>query len=206
MLIHIHPDNPQPRNIQQVVDCLKKGGVIIYPTDSVYAFACDINYKNAVEKICNLRGIDVKKANFSIVCNEFSSLTHYAKQISTPIFRVLKQCLPGPYTFIFNASQQVPKIFRTKKQTIGIRIPDNLIATKIVELLGNPIMTASLKNDDEIIEYLTDPELIYEKYGNVVDIVINGGYGNNEPTTIIDCTGDEPILIREGIGDISFLN
>ena len=114
--------------------------------------------------------------------------------------------MPGPYTFIFNASQQVPKIFRTKKQTIGIRIPDNLIATKIVEILGNPIMTASLKNDDDIIEYLTDPELIYEKYGNVVDIVINGGYGNNEPTTVIDCTGDEPILIREGIGDISFLN
>ncbi len=206
MLIHIHPDNPQPRNIQQVVDCLKKGGVIIYPTDSVYAFACDINYKNAVEKICSLRGMDVKKANFSIVCNEFSSLTHFAKQISTPIFRVVKQCLPGPYTFIFNASQQVPKIFRTKKQTIGIRIPDNLIATKIVEILGNPIMTASLKNDDDIIEYLTDPELIYEKYGNLVDIVINGGHGNNEPTTVIDCTGDEPILIREGIGDSSFLN
>lgn len=204
MLIHLHPDNPQPRNINQIVDCLRGGGVIIYPTDSVYAYACDINYKHAVEKICKLRNIDPKKANFSIICNDFSQLTDYAKQVSTPVFRLLKQCLPGPYTFILTASHQIPKIFRDKKKTIGFRIPNHAIPIAIVEALGNPIMTASLKNDDdEVDEYITDPELIEEKFGSDVDMVISGGYGNNEPTTVIDCSEENPVLIRQGIGDVS---
>lgn len=205
MLLEIHPDNPNSRNIAIAVACLKKGGVIVYPTDTVYAFACDINYKNAVEKICSLKGIKPEKANFSIVCKDLSELSEYAKQVSNPVFRLMKKALPGPYTFILNASQKVPVIFKNNKKTIGIRVPQNKIALALVEALGNPIMTASLKDEDDIIEYTTDPELIHERMENKVDIVINGGYGNNHPSTVIDCTNDEPEVIREGLGTLEGL-
>ena len=205
MLLDIHPENPNSRNISTVVNCLKKGGIIVYPTDTVYAYACDINYKNAVEKICSLKGIKPEKANFSIVCRDLSELSEYAKQVSTPIFRLMKKALPGPFTFILTASHKVPVIFKNNKKTIGIRIPENKIALAIVELLGNPIMTASLKDDDEIIEYTTDPELIHERHQEKVDLVINGGFGHNHPSTVIDCTGDEPIVIRQGLGIIEGL-
>ena len=202
MLIQIHPDNPQQKNIQAVVDCLKSGGVIIYPTDTVYAFGCDIMNKNAVEKICQLRNMKPEKANFSFVCHDLSQLAKYATHIDTTTFRLMKKALPGPFTFILEASGEVPKIFKVKKKTIGIRVPKNNICAEITALLGNPIMSASLKADDEIIEYLTDPDLIHDKYEKLVKIVINGGYGNNEPSTVIDCSNGNPIIIREGSGNI----
>lgn len=205
MLLEIHPDNPNPRQISQAVECLRKGGVIIYPTDTVYAFGCDINSKNAVEKICKLRGLKPDKANFSFICNDLSQLSEYAKQVSTPTFRVMKSVLPGPYTFILNASSLVPKLFKSKKKTVGIRVPDNNIANALIEELGNPIMSASLKDEDDLVEYTTDPYNIFDRYENKVDLVIDGGFGNNAPSTVIDCTGNEPIVLREGLGDITSL-
>lgn len=200
MLLEVHPDNPNSRNIQMAVDHLKKGGVIIYPTDTVYAFGCDINFKNSVEKICRLRNMKPEKANFSIICKDLSELSEYAKQVSTPTFRLMKSCLPGPYTFILNASGQVPKIFKNKKKTIGIRVPENKIALALVEALGNPIVSASLKDEDQLVEYTTDPSSIYERYENQVELVIDGGFGNNQASTVIDCTQNEPEIIREGLG------
>ncbi len=202
MLLNIHPDNPQEKHIQTVVDCLKAGGVIIYPTDTIYAFGCDIMNKNAVEKICQLRDMKPEKANFSFVCHDLSQLSKYANQLDNSTFRLMKKALPGPFTFILEASGEVPKIFKVKKKTIGIRVPNNNICSQITAKLGNPIMSASLKADDEILEYLTDPELIYEKYEKLVKLVINGGYGNNEPSTVIDCSQGAPEILREGIGNI----
>ena len=202
MLLNIHPDNPQEKYIQTVVDCLKSGGVIIYPTDTIYAFGCDIMNKNAVEKICQLRDMKPEKANFSFVCHDLSQLSKYANNIDNTTFRLMKKALPGPFTFILEASGEVPKIFKVKKKTIGIRVPNNNICSQITAKLGNPIMSASLKADDEILEYLTDPELIYEKYEKLVKIVINGGYGHNEPSTVVDCSQGSPEVIREGIGNI----
>lgn len=203
MLLEVHPENPNPRSIAQAVEHLRKGAVIIYPTDTVYAFGCDINSKSAVEKICQLRGMKPDKANFSFICNDLSQLSEYAKQVSTPTFRVMKSVLPGPYTFILNASSQVPKLFKSKKKTVGIRVPDNKIALDLVEALGNPIMSASLKDEDELVEYTTDPYNIHERYEHQVSLVLDGGFGNNAPSTILDCTGNDPELIREGLGDIS---
>ena len=203
MFLEVHPDNPNPRAIAQAVDYLRKGGVIIYPTDTVYAFGCDINSKNSVEKICRLRNIKPEKANFSFICNDLSQLSEYAKQVSTPTFRLMKNCLPGPYTFILKASGQVPRIFKNKKKTIGIRVPKNNIAQALVKALGNPIMSASLKDEDELKEYTTDPLSIYDRYEARVDIVLNGGFGNNNPSTVLDCTENEPKLIRQGLGDIN---
>jgi len=205
MILEVHPVNPNSRYITQAVDFLKKGGVIIYPTDTVYAFGCDINSKNAVEKICQLRGIKPNRANFSFICNDLSQLSEYAKQVSTPTFRVMKNVLPGPYTFILNASSLVPKIFKSKKKTVGIRVPDNKISKALVEELGNPIMSASLKDEDELVEYTTDPQNIYNRYQHQVDLVIDGGFGNNAPSTVLDCTGNNPEVIRKGLGDISFI-
>jgi tRNA threonylcarbamoyl adenosine modification protein (Sua5/YciO/YrdC/YwlC family) len=204
MLLNIHPENPQQKHIQTVIDCLRKGGIIIYPTDTVYAFGCDIQNKNAVEKICQLRGIKPEKANFSFVCHDLSQLSKYAKHVDNSVFRMMKKSLPGPYTYI-ESSGEVPKIFKANKKTIGIRVPNNNICLAITEQLGNPIMSASLKIEDDITEYITDPELIFENYGKKVDIVISGGYGNNEPSTVFDCTDGSPILIREGIGPIAGL-
>ena len=200
MLLHIHPDNPQERHIKQVVECLRKGGVIIYPTDTIYGLGCDIFNKEAIEHICRIKKIDVKKAQFSFVCSDLSNITDYAKSIDTPIFRLLKKALPGPFTFILEASKQVPKQLKTKKDTVGIRVPDNNICSAIVKALGHPIMSASLPMDEDV-EYYTDPEEIYAHFENLVDIVIAGGIGETEPSTIVDCTDGSPVLVRQGAGD-----
>ncbi len=204
MLLDIHPDNPQPRNIKTVIDCLKGGGVIIYPTDTIYGLGCDIYNTAAIERICRIKGIDPKKAQFSFVCSDLSHISDFTKSIDTPIFRMLKAALPGPYTFIFNASKQVPKMLKTKKDTVGIRVPEHVICQLIVKELGHPIMSVSLPMDDDI-EYYTDPELMYERFGSLVDIVIDSGIGEVIPSTVIDCTGGYPELIREGAGDASII-
>lgn len=199
MLIHIHPVNPQQRLIQQVVQTLKQGGIIIYPTDTLYGLGCDIFQHKAIERICRIKNVQPQKANLSFVCYDLSDLSNYAKQLETPVYRTLKQHLPGPYTFILEASKQVPKILKTKKDTVGIRVPDNIIARCIVKELGNPILSASLPG--EYVEEYTDPEIINEKFGHLVDLVIDGGIGGIIPSTIIDFTKDEPEMIREGAGE-----
>jgi tRNA threonylcarbamoyl adenosine modification protein (Sua5/YciO/YrdC/YwlC family) len=199
MLLQIHPDNPQPRLIKMVVECLRKGGVIIYPTDTIYGLGCDIHNQDAVNRICRIKKIDPKKAQLSFVCNDLSHLSQYTKAIDTPIFRLLKKALPGPYTFILPASKEVPKLLKTKKDTVGIRVPDHNITQMIVQELGNPIMSASLPMDSEVA-YYTDPEEIYYHFEHLVDLVIDSGIGHTEASTVIDCTGDEPELIREGAG------
>ena len=202
MLIRIYEDNPNPKTISQVVEVLKKGGIIIYPTDTVYGLGCDITHPKAIEKIAKIRGIKLEKANFSFVCHDLSHISDYIKPIDTSTFRILKKALPGPFTFIFNASGQVPKLLNSNKKTVGIRVPDNNIARRIVQELGNPILSTSIHDDDEIVEYSTDPELIYEKYQENVDLVIDGGYGENIPSTVIDCTSGEFEVIRAGKGKI----
>lgn len=202
MLIKIYPENPNPKAIEEVVEVLKKGGIIIYPTDTIYGLGCDITNQKAVEKICRLRGIKPEKANFSFICSDLRHISDFIKPIDTTTFRVLKKALPGPFTFIFNASNNVPKLLSSKKKTVGIRVPDNDIAREIVRLLGNPILSTSIRDDDEVIEYSTDPELIHEKYEESVDLVIDGGYGDNEPSTVVDCTSGSFEIIREGKGDL----
>lgn len=199
MLVHIHPVNPQQRLIQQIVQTLRQGGIIIYPTDTLYGLGCDIFQHRAIERICRIKNVQPQKANLSFVCYDLSDLSNYAKQLDTPVYRTLKQYLPGPYTFILEASKQVPKILKTKKDTVGIRVPDNVIARCIVKELGNPILSASLPGD--YVEEYTDPEIINEKFGHLVDLVIDGGVGGIVPSTIIDFTKDEPELIREGAGE-----
>jgi len=198
MFINIHHQNPQPRLIKQVAESLKRGNIIIYPTDTIYGLGCDIFHPKAIERICRIKNVEPQKAQLSFVCYDLSDLSHYAKQLSTPIYRLLKQYLPGPYTFILEASKEVPKILKTKKDTIGIRVPDNKIARCIVQELGNPILSASMPGD--YVEDYTDPETIHEKFEKLVDIVIDGGIGGIEPSTIIDFTGDEPVVTRQGIG------
>jgi len=198
MFINIHHQNPQPRLIKQVAESLKRGNIIIYPTDTIYGLGCDIFHPKAIERICRIKNVEPQKAQLSFVCYDLSDLSHYAKQLSTPIYRLLKQYLPGPYTFILEASKEVPKILKTKKDTIGIRVPDNKIARCIVQELGNPILSATLPGD--YVEDYTDPEIIHEKFEKLVDIVIDGGIGGIEPSTIIDFTGDEPVVTRQGIG------
>jgi len=200
MLLEIHPDNPHKRNIDIVVDCLKKGGVIIYPTDTIYGLGCDIYNNEAIERICRIKNINPKKAQFSFVCSDLSHINDYTKSFDTPIFRLLKRALPGPFTFILEASKQVPKMLKTKKDTVGIRVPDHNICQEIVKALGHPIMSTSLPMDADV-EYYTDPEIMYEVFQNDVDIVIDGGHGSIIPSTIIDCTEGSPELIREGAGD-----
>ena len=202
MLFKINSDNPEMRKIGQIADILREGGVIIYPTDSVYALGCDIDQAKAIERICQLRGLKPEKAMLSLICKDISQASDYAAQIDNEIFKLMKEHLPGPYTFILKASRSVPKKFVNRKKTIGVRIPQNNIALAIVEELGRPLMTASLKSDDEILEYFTDPIDIYEDYKKRVDAVIDGGIGGNQPSTIIDCSGDEPVMIREGAGEI----
>jgi tRNA threonylcarbamoyl adenosine modification protein (Sua5/YciO/YrdC/YwlC family) len=198
MLLHIHPDNPQLRQIKTTVECLQRGGIIIYPTDTIYGLGCDILEHKAIEKICRIKNVDPKKAQLSFICSDLSHLSDYAKQIPTATFRLLKEYLPGPYTFILPASKMVPKILQSKKDTIGLRIPDNKIAQAIINELGRPILSASLPG--EMVEDYTDPEIMYENFMNEVDIVIDGGIGGTQPSTVIDCTGPEPVVIREGLG------
>lgn len=199
MLLNVHPDNPNPRHLKTIVECLKDGGIIIYPTDTVYGLGCDITQHKAIERIARIKQIDPKKAHFSFICYDLSHLSDYAKSVDTPIFRMLKKALPGPYTFILPASRLVPKLLKTKKDTVGIRVPDNNICRTIVKELGNPLMSTTLPIEDYVEEY-TDPEIIYEKFGKQVDIVVDGGPGGMAFSTVVDCTGAEPVLIREGIG------
>ena len=202
MLIKIYPENPNEKVIQQVVDVLQKGGIVIYPTDTVYGMGCDISNSKAIEKICKIRGIKPEKANFSFICYDLSHISDFTRQIDNETYRVIKKALPGPFTFIFNANKNVPKLLSTNKKTVGIRVPDNTIARAIVKMLGNPIISTSIHDDDEIMEYSTDPELIHEKYQDIVDLVIDGGYGDNEPSTIVDCSEGNFEIIRQGKGDL----
>ncbi len=205
MLLKIYDENPSPKLIRQVVDCLNDGGIIIYPTDTMYGIGCSIYKPKAVEKISRIKGIPLSKANFSLICNNLSDLSTYAKPLNNNIYKVMKKCLPGPYTFIIPASGNVPKLFMSKKKTIGIRVPANSIIQAIIAELGHPIMSTSIEIDHETIEYTIDPELIHEKYESMVDIVIDGGYGDVEGSTIFDCTGEEIEVIRAGKGNIDFL-
>jgi len=198
MLLHIHPDNPQPRQIKIVVECLQRGGVIIYPTDTIYGLGCDILHQKAIERVCRIKNVDPKKAQLSFICSDLSHLSDYAKQLSTSTYRLLKEHLPGPYTFILPASKMVPKILQSKKDTIGLRIPDNKIAQAIINEMGRPILSASLPG--EMVEDYTDPEVMYENFMNEVDITVDGGIGGVEPSTVVDCTKDEYELIRLGAG------
>ena len=203
MLIKIYPENPNPRAIEQIVEVLKKGGLIIYPTDTVYGLGCDITNQKAIEKICRIRGIKPEKANFSFICSDLRHISDYIKPIDTATFRLLKKALPGPFTFILNANNNVPRLLSANKKTVGIRVPDNEIAREIVRQLGNPILSTSIRDDDDVVEYSTDPELIHEKYEHTVDMVIDGGYGDNEASTVVDCTSGEFEIVREGKGDLS---
>lgn len=201
MLIKLFEDNPNRRDILKVVDSLRDGGVIIYPTDTVYAMGCDINNVKAVQRVAQFKGVKPEKANFSMICRDLSNIAAYAK-VNNDIFKVMKRNLPGPFTFILPATNKLPNVLMNRRKTIGIRIPNNYIVHAIVEELGNPLLTTSLHDEDEIVEYMTDPELIHEKYEKIVDIVIDGGFGHNVASTVVDCTGDEAEVVRQGIGEI----
>ncbi|MFA8433124.1 MAG: L-threonylcarbamoyladenylate synthase [Marinifilaceae bacterium] len=201
MLLKLYQDNPNHKELRKIAEVLRNGGVIIYPTDTVYGLGCDITNAKAVQKVAQIKGVKIEKANFSIICDSLSHLSEYAK-IDNPTFKIMKKNLPGPFTFILHASSNVPKYFKNKKKTIGIRIPDHYVPLGIVEELGNPIMTTSIRDEDEVLEYTTDPELIHEKFKKQVDLVIDGGYGNNEASTIVDCTTDYVEVIRPGIGEL----
>jgi len=205
MLIKLYPENPAPRHLKTITECLMDGGVIIYPTDTVYGFGCSIHKPKAAERIAKLKSIDFKKHDFSIICKDISQLTDYVRPIPNHIFRILKKALPGPYTFILDANNSVPKLIHRKKKQVGIRIPDNNITHEIINYLGNPLLSSSVLHDDEILEYRTDPELIYDRYKDMVDIVVHGGFGNNNPSTIINCSNGEIEVLREGLGTISIL-
>ncbi len=200
MLLKIYPENPNPKDILQVVEVLQNGGIIVYPTDTVYGLGCDITNAKAVEKVARYKNVKVEKSNFSFICSDLSHLSDFSKPVSNPVFKLLKHYLPGPFTFILNANSNVPKYFKGKKKTIGIRIPNNPIILEIVRALGNPIMSTSIHDEDEIVEYSTDPELIHEKFMDIADLVIDGGYGDNIPSTIVDCTEEVPVVIRQGKG------
>lgn len=198
LYVRMYSDNPSERHVKQIVDILKDGGVIIYPTDTVYGIGCDITKPRAIERVAHLKGIKPEKSNFSFIVYDMSHLSDYVKPLDNNIFKMMKRNLPGPFTFILEANNNVPKLLKSNRKTVGIRIPDNNIIREIVRVLGNPILTTSLKDTDEVIEYTTDPELIYEDYENLVDAVIDGGYGGNIASTVIDCTGDEPEIVRMG--------
>lgn len=202
MLVRLYEENPNEKQVQQVVDCLKNGGVVIFPTDTIYAIGCDIYQRKAFEKIARIKGVKPEKANFSFIFNDLSHLSEYCKHINNSIFKIMRKSLPGPFTFILEAGNKIPKIMQTKKRTIGIRVPDNNITKAIIEKLGNPMVSTSIHDDDEIVEYTTDPELIYEKYESQIDMMVNGGPGQNVASTIIDCTNEEPEILRDGLGEI----
>ena len=201
-LIKIYPENPNLKQILKVVEVLRNGGVIIYPTDTVYGMGCDITNQKAIERVCQIKGIKPQKQNFSFICYDLSNIADYTRAIGTPVFKMMKKALPGPFTFILNANNNVPRLLNNKKKTVGIRVPDHNIPRMLVKELGQPILTTSIKDDDDIIEYSTDPELIHEKYKDRVDLVIDGGYGNNIASTVIDCTMDEIVVVREGLGEL----
>jgi len=202
MLVKLYNDNPNQKVISQVVELLERGGVIIYPTDTVYGIGCDIYKPKAVERVARIKGLKPEKAQFSFICSDLSHLSDFAKSVDNRTFKMMKAYLPGPYTFILHASSSVPRSFKNNNKTVGIRIPDNNIIREIVRQLGHPILTTSLRDEDEIIEYQTDPELISERYADLVDMVIDGGYGGLTPSTIIDCTTEEPVVLRQGLGEV----
>ncbi len=205
-LVKIHAQNPEGRKINHVVDTLKRGGIIIYPTDTIYGIGCDLMNRKSIERLCQIMNIKPQKLDLSFICNDLSHISEYVRKIDTPVFKILKKALPGPYTFILESSSKVPRILDVNKKTVGIRIPSHNIPLAIVSLLGNPLITSSIKDDDVIKEYTTDPEEIYEDFKHKVDIVIDGGPGGNVPSTVVDCTGDEIVLIRQGLGEVdSFL-
>lgn len=200
-LIRLYEENPNPKQVQKVVDVLKKGGLVIYPTDTVYGLGCDITNSKALQRVARIKGVKLAKANWSFICADLSNLSDYVRQIDSPTFKILKRTLPGPYTFILPGNNNLPKDFK-KKKTVGIRVPDNAIARALVTGLGHPIVSTSIRDDDDILEYTTDPELIFEKWQNLVDVVIDGGYGDNVASTVIDLSGEEPEVIREGKGSL----
>ncbi|HBK71882.1 MAG TPA: threonylcarbamoyl-AMP synthase [Flavobacteriaceae bacterium] len=202
--IKLYNENPNPKAISKVIEVLRKGGLIIYPTDTIYGLGCDITNAKALEKIARIKGVKLAKSNFSFICNDLSHLSDYVKQIDTPIYKILKRALPGAYTFILPGNNKLPKAFKNKK-TVGIRVPDSNIIREIVKELGNPIVSTSIRDEDDVIEYTTDPELIFEKWQKIVDIVIDGGYGDNQPSTVIDLSTDEIEIIREGKGSLDIL-
>jgi tRNA threonylcarbamoyl adenosine modification protein (Sua5/YciO/YrdC/YwlC family) len=206
VFLRINPDKINVADIERAVKCLKDGGIIIYPTDSVYALGCDLMNAKAIERVCKLKGVKPEKSNFSFICSDLSHLSDYCKAIDNPIFRIMKKALPGPYTFILEASSKVPKLLKQNKKTVGIRVPDNKICKELVLQLGNPIISTSLHDeDDDMIDYFTDPEMVYQRYSDKVDMVIDGGFGNIYPSTVIDVSNDEIIVLREGLGDVSVL-
>lgn len=201
-LLKIHPDNPEMRKINRVVDILRKGGIVVYPTDTIYGIGCDLMNRKSIERLCRVMDIKPNKLDLSFICNDLTHISEYVKNLQTPVFKVLKKSLPGPFTFILESSSKVPKILDVTKKTVGIRIPDHNIPRTIVAELGNPLITSSIKDDDKIKEYTTDPEEIYEDFKNLVDVVIDGGTGGNIPSTVVDCTGEELVLVRQGLGEI----
>lgn len=200
-LVKIHPVNPEPRKISHVVEVLARGGIIVYPTDTVYGIGCNLMNRRAVERLCHILNIKPQKMDLSFICSDISEISQYVKRLDTPVFKLLKKSLPGPYTFLFESSSQVPKILDINKKTVGVRIPRHSIPKEIVERLGSPLVTSSIKNDDEIVEYTTDPEEMYEDLKHLVDLVIDGGAGGNVPSTVVDFTSGEPVLIRQGLGE-----
>lgn len=203
-LVRIHPVNPETRKINRVTECLRSGGIIIYPTDTVYGLGCDLLNRKAIERLCRVRQIKPEKLNLSFICSSISEAAQYVKRLDTPVFKLMKKILPGPYTFIFESSSAIPKILGVNKKTVGIRIPQHSVALQLVQTLGNPLINASIKSDDPIEEYLTDPEEIYHRFKHTVDMVIDSGAGGNIPSTILDCTGDEMVVLREGLGAADF--
>lgn len=204
MLVRLYNENPNPRDIRKIVDVLRDGGVIVYPTDTVYGIGCDITNQKAVDKVARFKGIKIEKNNFSFICSDFSHLSDYTKPIPGHIFKLIRKNLPGPFTFILNANNNVPRYFKGKKKTVGIRIPDNNIIREIVRELGNPILSSSVHDEDEILEYTTDPELIHEKFAEMADIVVDGGFGELIPSTVVDCTQQDPEIVRQGKGELEF--
>ena len=205
MLLKIYPENPNPKAVNTVVECLQDGGIVIYPTDTIYGIGCDIFKQKSIERIISILGEKKKKDALTFICHDLSNLSDYTKPLDNNVFKTMKRVLPGPFTFILEANNSVPKLLQSNKKTIGVRIPDNNIIREIVRQLGHPILSTSVKDDDEVIEYTTDPELIYERYGDLVDIVIDGGYGDNTPSTVVDCTNGGIEVVREGKGDVSLL-
>ncbi len=204
MLIKIYPENPNPREIKKIVQIIEDGGLVIYPTDTIYGIGCDITQPKAVARLAKIQGLDMDKAYFSFIFNDLSQISEYTKPMSNAAFKLLKHNTPGPFTFIFEANNNIPKLFKSRRKTVGIRVPDNNIIRSIVAELGRPLLSSSVHDvEDEVTEYITDPELIHERYGNVVDAVIDGGYGDNQPSTVIDCTTDEFEIIREGKGELN---
>ena len=201
-LVKIHPLNPEGRKIQRTIEILRRGGIIIYPTDTIYGIGCDLMNRKAIERLCRVMDIKPHKLDLSFICNDLSHISEYVKRIDTPVFKILKKALPGPYTFILESSSKVPRILDVNKKTVGIRIPNHAIPRSIVEQLGNPLITSSIKDDDVIKEYTTDPEEIYEDFKHTVDLVIDGGPGNNVPSSVIDCTSGQIVIVREGLGNV----